>query len=286
MFISSSFLMSIASVVSSIAHVGISCLPIYKVALQQRRSQCIEKYFSDDLLVRCNAEYPLTAALIRQELQSLGLGQVRVVPSKRDYVLQNDIAINYKRLEHVEKCLVQIQEAKKIGKSPEKNDLVSVIVFKGVLHHEAGHILNNDIKRFWLAAGAASFFTLALHECASRWCVEVSKDQNILRACLLKILHGIINGAIAMELFWTASRRFEYQADATVNDYDAVLGLISFLKCYDKQYREYIENRLLRWMCEHLFTHPPCASRADCLEKRLNEIKVNKESDFYHSLSV
>lgn len=267
---SASYIGPVAVGLSNVFYYGCSLVPAALFLTRQKIFGDIEKEHASER--GAESGYPLAMAYAKVELEALGLKQVRVIPYGFSCVFVYHIAIEWGYLEAADASLERIERARGINAKPDPLDLLLVREFKAILHHEAGHLLNRDVsRRFPVAALSSACIVLAAGRALSA-CLG-SDQWGAVRACVSNILGGVLNGAIATQLFFAASRQMEYQADAVTQDSDAIKGMICFFQKYlDRLRMVPNDSPCMLWLYEHMLTHPSPISRIERLKQRLQEI--------------
>jgi len=167
--------------------------------------------------------YAKTGALAKEELQKLGMQDVRVVPCVGSAALINHIGVSYGMLEQVERSLTDIETAQKNKKQPESKDLERRDQFIGLLHSKAYEIREGyNAKRLGLAVGSAAIPVAV--------CRLVKAQQAISYPNAGKYLWGKINAAVSRFVYIAGNRFMEKNADFSSTDPHAIAGINSLRK--------------------------------------------------------
>lgn len=213
---------------------------------------------------------PLSNAFLEKELADLGLPNTRAIPYEgENCALIHDMCINDEFLKKAEWALSGINRARRQNLDPYEQDLARIQVLKGVVHHEANHILNGDVSwRFMTAAILSSALPLVMR---GAWRIAGKYLFNVEKAAAARTIRGgLLNAAIASQSIFAASRVMEQQADDRIQDRDAMEGMIMELEHYDWNLRrQYKREPALLWLEQHAGTHPSPRSRIEKLQARL-----------------
>jgi len=241
---------------------------------------CWEKILeTDDLKKHHYLKYqaPIIMAKVfaHQELTKLGLPNSHVHPWHISCAGTKNVLIEHPLWTQLENALTTQNKPISETSEEELQEAQDVIrKFRGVLHHEAQHVLNDDIKYRFIAASAVGAMLPITARLAGQLCL---KSTSLVVKTLNKktIIQGGLNSVVGKQCFNKASRTIEQQADDGVTDPDAMHGLIDYFKEHDKANQALKEQagaiKLLNFL-ENYATHPSPSSRIQKLEKRLQEI--------------
>lgn len=264
-----------AAMLGAAAYWGASFAPVLCLGKKFREMRNWEKLADDDttqqglFLKRMLEEYPYAGPYAETELKKLGLLQARILFARDASALFNYILIDGKTLNAAESSLARIEQAQREEQEPMQDDLSAVQRFKGVLYHEANHLLHNDNARIMASALAAACIPVAARIifAGARVGMLARKVPNVRKA-----LQGMVNGLGATQILLAALRKIEYQADDAIQDHDALKGMIDWIKAHDAEYCEALKDKpWLLWIGHHMLTHPSPASRIEKLQSRLQE---------------
>ncbi len=205
-------------------------------------------------------EYKQLQSYAQKELQDLGLSSIPVYLDTGSYARPTYIAVSHRTAFDAFYGLCYHK-----GSTPTFNTSdQGVQKFKGILHHEAYHILHKDYLRTSIALASISLLSVF------GFARFGFKNASALRILALTP----INCFVQINLNLAFSRRCEQQADDAITDPDAIRGLILHLKEVDIQLKEDdSHNPWELWYKQYASTHPLPASRIANLEQRLQEIE-------------
>ena len=142
---------------------------------------------------------------------------------------------------------------------------------KGVLQHEAHHIIHGDIAwRLLTSSFVASCVPIGLRTVLAG--VRLATQQAKKISNMRKVWQGFVNACVAAELYCFASRKIEQQADDAIQSDDALKGMSSYLKEAEERLHDiYKESPWMIWIFKNALTHPSFVSRVEKLQSRLHE---------------
>ena len=163
------------------------------------------------------SRYPLTGALIQEELKKLGATDMRVVPFVGSFALINNIGISASFLEKVEKSL-------QTGNSKSLEGKNTIEEFKGLLHSKVHQLKNNDNKTE-LATAAAAACVPVIARPAVRALFGITKAAPTTWVNARMAIQGQVNRLVAGSIFVPASRLMERDNDEASSDAEAIVGI-------------------------------------------------------------
>jgi hypothetical protein len=170
-------------------------------------------------------KYPYAQQYCSDVLQKVGLPDVKTAPSNIDHAGFNTIFIEENRLQNIELLHLASQSNKQLEDKLEQDKKT----LKGILYHEANHILHGDITWRFLAAAVAAPLITHTGIKGLRTLMKLTQPSSGRFANTKKILSGFGKGTISSQLFYYASRQIEQQADDAISDQESIKGCIQFL---------------------------------------------------------
>ncbi len=202
-------------------------------------------------------EYAIFQSFVEDELRKIGLSDAQVYPGKHTCSSAEHILLDYRLMDHTLNALQRKAECD----APLAQCEAIIRLTKGLLHHEAQHILHNDHQRTY---GASLLITACTAAVSSFFMHNAS--------CMRMLTLGAVNAITNICLIMAFKRRCERQADDAITDSDAIRGLIAYLQKHDAWLKKmHIEQPLTLWCKQHALTHPSPASRIANLEQRLQK---------------
>ena len=147
-------------------------------------------------------------------------------------------------------------------KELQKNDSDALDIFKFVIHHEMGHIKNNDIKKRFDTSISISIASAILFELSKKmYNFKYSKLTTFLSMQILKAL-----------TIRHLCKKQEFRADDNAKDHDALKGGIHLFNNVIKIKKEYLEAGIKIKTASAV--HPSPESRLARLENKLQALSA------------